>query len=67
MSHLFEGMMRTLYKVEGAQFRIEILETPKIQKFINAHSAALDSSFQKVEMSEQCAGDLNAQTTSSPV
>ena len=44
--------MRTLYKVEGAQFRIEILETPKIQKFINAHSAALDSSFQKVEMSE---------------
>lgn len=44
--------MQTLYKVEGAQFRIEILETPKIQKFINAHSAALDSSFQKVEMSE---------------
>lgn len=44
--------MQTLYKVEGAQFRIEILETPKIQKFINAHSAMLDSSFQQVEMSE---------------
>lgn len=44
--------MQTLYKVEGAQFRIDILETPKIQEFINAHSAALDSSFQKVEMSE---------------
>nr|DAY06841.1 MAG TPA: minor capsid component [Caudoviricetes sp.] len=44
--------MQTLYKVEGAQFRIDILETPKMQEFINAHSAALDSSFQKVEMSE---------------
>ena len=44
--------MQTLYKVDGAQFRIDILETPKIQEFINAHSAALDSSFQKVEMSE---------------
>ena len=44
--------MQTLYKVEGAQFRIDILETPKMQEFINAHSAALDSSFQKVEMSD---------------
>lgn len=44
--------MQTLYKVDGAQFRIDILETPKMQEFINAHSAALDSSFQKVEMSD---------------
>lgn len=44
-------MMQTLYKVEGAQFRIEILEKPKIQEFINAHASVLDSSFQKVEMS----------------
>ena len=45
-------MMQTLYKVEGAQFRIEILETPKIQNFIEAHAAALDSSFEKVAMSD---------------
>lgn len=44
--------MQTLYKVEGAQFRIEILETPKIQNFIEAHAAALDSSFEKVAMSD---------------
>ena len=52
MSHLFEGMMQTLYKVEGAQFRIEILEKPKIQEFINAHASILDSTFEKVEMSD---------------
>ena len=40
LSTLFEGMMRTLYKVEGAQFRIEILETPKMRDFIEAHAAA---------------------------
>lgn len=44
--------MKTLHKVEGAQFRIEILEAPKIRQFIEAHAAALDSSFQKVEMSD---------------
>lgn len=44
--------MRTLHKVEETQFRIEILETPKIREFIEAHVSALDSSFQKVEMSE---------------
>lgn len=45
-------MMKTLHKVEGAQFRIEILEAPRIRKFIEAHAAALDTSFQKVEMSD---------------
>jgi len=45
-------MMQTLYKVEGSQFRIEILETPKMQEFIETHSAALDSSFQQVKMSD---------------
>ena len=52
LSRLFEGMMQTLYKVEGSQFRIEILETPKMQEFIETHSAALDSSFQQVKMSD---------------
>jgi SPP1 gp7 family putative phage head morphogenesis protein len=45
-------MMKTLHKVEGAQFRIEILEAPRIRKFIEAHAAALDTSFKKVEMSD---------------
>ncbi len=45
-------MMETLYKVEGSQFRIEILEKPKIQEFINAHASVLDSSFKQVKMSE---------------
>ena len=45
-------MMQTLYTTEGSQFRIEILETPKVQNFINTHSAALDSSFQQVQMSD---------------
>ena len=52
LSRLFEGMMQTLYKVKGAQFRIEILEKPKIQVFINAHTSILDSTFEKVEMSD---------------
>ncbi|MBF1499072.1 MAG: minor capsid protein [Prevotella pallens] len=45
-------MMQILYKVEGSQFRIEILEKPKIQEFINAHASVLDSSFEKVAMSD---------------
>lgn len=52
LSKLFEGMMKTLHKVEGAQFRIEILEEPRIRKFIEAHATALDTSFKKVEMSD---------------
>ena len=45
-------MMKTLYKVEGAQFQIDILETPKVQEFIGTHAAALDASFQKIDMSD---------------
>ena len=45
-------MMQTLYKVKGAQFRIEIVEKPKIQNFIKAHAEVLDDSFEKVEMSD---------------
>lgn len=52
LSTLFEGMMKTLYDEQGAQFRIEILSTPEVQDFIGAHAAALDSSFAKVSMSD---------------
>lgn len=45
-------MMQTLYKVEGTQFKIEIVEKPKIQNFIKAHAEVLDASFEKVEMSD---------------
>lgn len=44
--------MQTLYKVEGAQFQIEIVEKPKIQNFIKAHAEVLDASFEKVKMSD---------------
>lgn len=52
LSALFEGMMQTLYKEKGAQFRIEVLETPKMQDFITAHADVLDSSFAQVPMSD---------------
>ena len=52
LSRLFEGMMQTLYKEQGSQFRIEVLETPKMQEFIETHADALNSSFQQVKMSD---------------
>ncbi len=52
LSSLFDGMMQTLYKLEGSQLRIEVLETPRMREFTEAHAAALDSSFQKVEMTD---------------
>ena len=52
LSRLFESMMQILYKVEGSQFRVEILEKPQMQEFIDTHARALDSSFQQVEMSD---------------
>lgn len=52
LSKLFDGMMETLYKQEGANLNITILETPKTQEFIEAHAGALDSSFKEVQMSD---------------
>lgn len=52
LTELFDGMMHTLYSLEGSQFRIEVLAEPKIQKFIDAHAGVLDSTFKKVEMSD---------------
>ena len=45
-------MMHTLFKEEGSQLRIELLETPNVQEFIDTHASALDSSFRQVEMSD---------------
>lgn len=52
ISRLFDGMMEALYKEKGAQFRIELLEKPQMQEFIEGHSSALNSSFNQVEMSD---------------
>ena len=52
LSRLFEGMMKTLYKEQGSQLRIELLETPKMQEFIETHADALNSGFQQVKMSD---------------
>ena len=52
LSELFDGMMRTLYSLEDSMFRIEVLAEPRIRKFIDAHTGVLDSTFQKVEMSD---------------
>ncbi len=45
-------MMKTLYKEQGSQFRIELLETPKMQEFIETHADALNSGLQQVKMSD---------------
>lgn len=45
-------MMKTLYKEQGSQFRIELLETPKMQEFIETHADALNTGFQQVKMSD---------------
>ena len=45
-------MMKTLYKEQGSQFRIELLGTPKMQEFIETHADALNSGFQQVKMSD---------------
>lgn len=53
MSGLFDSMMKALYKTEGAQFSVEIMASPKVRRFIDEHAALLDSSFDKVDMSER--------------
>lgn len=48
----FEGMMRALYKEEGASLRIGILVEPAAQEFISLHTDTLNGSFKQVEMSD---------------
>lgn len=45
-------MMKTLYKEQGSQFRIDIIAEKPAQDFINAHADALNSGFQQVKMSD---------------
>lgn len=52
LSVLFDGMMKAVYKTEGAQLSIDILSTPQVREFIESHASALDSSFEQVRMSD---------------
>lgn len=50
--------MSALYEEKGAALRIEILEDPEIQDFIDTHADILDSSFATTEMSDRLRASL---------
>ena len=45
-------MMHALFKEKGAEFRVEIVADPAVQEFIGTHASVLDSSFEKVKMTD---------------
>lgn len=52
LSSLFTGMMKSLFKEKGAEFRVELVADPAVQEFVSAHASAMDSAFEKVSMTE---------------
>lgn len=52
LSSLFKGMMKSVFKENGARFRVELVADPAVQEFVRAHASAMDSAFEKVSMSE---------------
>ena len=44
--------MKTLFTQQGAQLRIDVLESSAMQEFIEGHASVLDSSFAQVPMSD---------------
>ena len=64
LSSLFEGMMRSLFKEDAAEFRIELVADPAVQEFVGTHASALDSAFEKVEMSDAMRRRLTRSITS---
>ena len=52
LKELFEGMMKVLYKQEGATFQISILEEPQVQNFIEGHTDTLNSAIEQVPLSD---------------
>ena len=48
----FKQMMRALYRQEGAMLDVEVLRESEVLDFIDAHAAVLDSTFDKVKMSD---------------
>ena len=54
----FKGMMSALYRQEGAMMEVEILKDEKVLDFIDTHSSILDSTFEKVKMSDTMRSSL---------
>lgn len=52
LSSLFTGMMKSLFKEKGAEFRVELVADPAVQEFVSTHASAMDSAFEKVSMTE---------------
>lgn len=52
LSALFTGMMKSLFKEKGAEFRVELVADPAVQEFVSTHASAMDSAFEKVSMTE---------------
>lgn len=51
-------MMSALYKQEGAMMEVEILKDRKVLDFIDTHASVLDSTFEKVKMSDSMRSSL---------
>lgn len=52
LSSMFTGMMKSLFKEKGAEFRVELVADPAVQEFVSTHATAMDSAFEKVSMTE---------------
>ena len=52
LTDLFNGMMKVVFRHDGDHLNVEIMASPQVQKFIDAHSGILDSSFRRVKMSD---------------
>lgn len=52
LSSLFNGMMKSLFNEKGSEFRVELVADPAVQRFVGAHASVLDSTFEKVGMTD---------------
>lgn len=52
LSSLFTGMMKSLFKEKGAEFRVELVADPAVQEFVSTHASVMDSAFEKVSMTD---------------
>ena len=48
----FQGLMHALFKEKGAALRIDILQEPEVQEFIDTHTDVLDGAMQQVPLSD---------------
>lgn len=51
-------MMHALYRTEGAQFSIDIMQSPETQNFIQTHADILDDAFTHIKMSDNMRRNL---------